>query len=91
MRRQQNTSYPYSHDYTAEIEMLRQAVVALTYHQPGDLPSPSALDEAIEAVAVAFLKNCTRSMRRLHRLSRSPCTSSSGIGSCLPLRPTATW
>jgi PAS domain S-box-containing protein len=54
MRRHQNTSYPYPHDYTAEIEMLRQAVVALTYRQPGDAPSPSALDEAIEAVAVVF-------------------------------------
>ena len=54
MRRHQNTSYPYPHDYTAEMEMLRQAVVALIYRQPGDAPSPSALDEAIEAVAVAF-------------------------------------
>jgi PAS domain S-box-containing protein len=54
MRHQQNPLPPSPHDYTAEIEMLRQELVALTYRQPGDAPSLSALDEAMEAVAVAF-------------------------------------
>jgi hypothetical protein len=54
MRRYQDTPHPHSHDYTPEIEMLRQEVLALTYHQPADVPSPSAIDEAMEAVTVAF-------------------------------------
>jgi PAS domain S-box-containing protein len=54
MRRHHKTPHPFRHDYTAEIEMLRQAVVALTDYQAGDAPPPPALDEAMEAVAVAF-------------------------------------
>jgi PAS domain S-box-containing protein len=46
--------YRYTHDYTAEIETLRKEVVALTYRAPGAASSPSGLDEAIEAVAVAL-------------------------------------
>jgi PAS domain-containing protein len=34
--------------------MLRQAVVALTYRQPGDASPPPAIDEAMEAVTVTF-------------------------------------
>lgn len=47
MRRHHKTPHPFPHDYTAEIEMLRQAVVALTYRQPGDAPPPFGLDEAL--------------------------------------------
>jgi PAS domain S-box-containing protein len=54
MRHHQNPLPPSSHDYTAEIEMLRQEVAALTYRQPRDTPPLPALDEAMEAVAVAF-------------------------------------
>jgi PAS domain S-box-containing protein len=54
MRRHHKTPHLFPHDYTAEIDMLRQAVVALTYRQPGDAPPPFGLDEAMEAVAVAF-------------------------------------
>src|SRR5262245_1710758 len=54
MRRHPNSSPLCPHDYTAEIELLRQEVNALIYRQPGDVPSPSALDETIEAVATAF-------------------------------------
>jgi PAS domain-containing protein len=46
--------YRYTHDYTAEIETLRQEAVALPYRASGDASSPSGLDEAIEAVAVAL-------------------------------------
>jgi PAS domain S-box-containing protein len=46
--------YRYTLDYTAEIETLRQEVVALTHRAPGHASSPSGLDEAVEAVAVAL-------------------------------------
>ena len=49
MRHYQDTPHLYAHDYTAEIETLRQEVLALTYRQPGDAPSLSAIDEAMEA------------------------------------------
>jgi len=52
MRRYQDTPHVYSYDYTAEIERLRQEVLALTYRQPGDTPSPSAIDDAMEALTV---------------------------------------
>jgi PAS domain S-box-containing protein len=54
MRHRQDSPHTYPHNYAVEIEMLRQEVMALTYHQPGDALPPSALDEALEAVAVAF-------------------------------------
>jgi PAS domain S-box-containing protein len=54
MRHHQNCSHTCPHNYAVEIDMLRQEVMALTYHHPGDALPPSALDEALEAVAVAF-------------------------------------
>jgi hypothetical protein len=41
------TPHLFPHDYTAEIDMLRRAGVALTYREPGDAPPPFGLDEAL--------------------------------------------
>jgi hypothetical protein len=43
MRRHHKTPHLFPHDYTAELDMLRQAVVALTYRQPGDGSSGGGL------------------------------------------------